>query len=74
MERTVSRLTDARVRAHWTLPEFAAEAGISLDTVKRAEKGLSVGLLSRQKIVDALSRKLGVTLQRSDFWPEEMAS
>jgi len=74
MERTVSRLTDARVRAHWTLLELAAEAGVSLDTIKRAEKGQSVGLLSRQKIVDALGRKLGVSLQRADFWPEEVAS
>lgn len=74
MERTVSRLADARVRAHLTQGEFADEAGVSLDTVKRAERGESVGLLSRQKIVEALSRKLGISYTRSDFWPEEVAS
>jgi DNA-binding XRE family transcriptional regulator len=70
----VNKVTDARVRAGLTQPDLARLAGVSVFTVKRAERGVRIGLLSRQRIVNALGAKLGVSLVRSDFWPEEVAS
>jgi DNA-binding XRE family transcriptional regulator len=69
----VSKLTDARIRADLTVKQLAEVADVSEDTIKRAEDGKRIGLRSRQRIVNALSAKLGIPFARSDFWPEEVA-
>lgn len=44
-----------RLKKHWRLEDLAKKAGVAINTVKRAERGLPVRDLSLAKINDAIT-------------------
>lgn len=57
-------LKDARVRKLLTQPELARLSGVSVDTIKRAERGVPIKELTQEKLAQALGRR------RQTLFPE----
>jgi len=62
-----SPVREARIRAHLNVKQLAEKAGVSYDVIYRAERGLSIGDVSAQKIADALGR------ERTELFAEAVA-
>jgi DNA-binding XRE family transcriptional regulator len=61
-------LARARARRFWTQEVAADKAGVSVKTWRRAEKGLPVGVLSQERIAQALQESA------EDLFAAEVAS
>ena len=54
LERETLSLREWRLRRHWSLRRLAREAGISTETLLRAERGGKMWPVTARKLADAL--------------------
>jgi transcriptional regulator with XRE-family HTH domain len=64
IRRMTNPLQDARVDADLTMSQLAQRAGVALDTISRAEKGMTLSPLTQARIARALGR------DRRELFPE----
>jgi DNA-binding XRE family transcriptional regulator len=55
-------LDDYRIECDWSKNEMARQAGIDFSTLQRAITGESISSRSAEKLVRAISKKLGRTI------------
>lgn len=67
-ELEVQPLKEWRVRRYWTYRALAKEAGVSTETIYRAERGGRLHDITQRRIADALGVKVS---QVAEFAPPE---